>query len=67
MELQPGESWEHVPLEFSRLSIDAVKVSVALRRCNPFYPFLPSFVSFRILMDLPRHNTESEKTYIFVR
>ena len=30
------------------------KVSVALRRCNPFYPFLPSFVRFRILMDLPK-------------
>ena len=50
-ELQRMESWEDVPLEFSRLSIDSVKVSVALRRCDPFYPFLPSFVRFRILMD----------------
>ena len=61
-ELQRIKSWEDVPREFRRLSIDSIKVSVALRRCNPFYPFLPSFVRFRILMDLPRHNTESEKT-----
>ena len=35
-------------------SIPSKKVSVALRRCNPFYPFLPIFVSFRILMDLSK-------------
>ena len=40
------ESWENVPLEFSRLSIDSVIVSVALRSCDPFNPFLPSFVGF---------------------
>ena len=53
-ELQRIKSWEDVPLEFSRLSTDAIKVSVALRSCDPFYPFLPSFVRFRILMDLPK-------------
>ena len=53
-ELQRIESWEDVLLEFSRLSIDSVKVSVALRRCDPSYPFLPCFVRFRILMDLPK-------------
>ena len=48
------ESWENVPLDFGRLSTDSIKVSVALRRCDPFYPFLPSFVGFRILMDLSK-------------
>ena len=37
MELQRGESWENVPLEFSRLSIDSIIVFVALRSCDPFY------------------------------
>ena len=54
IELQRIESWEDVPLEFCRLSTDSIKVSVALRRCNPFYSLLPSFVGFRILMDLPK-------------
>ena len=35
MELQRVESWEDVPLEFRRSSIDSVKVSVALRRFDP--------------------------------
>ena len=34
-ELQRVKSWEDVPLEFRRLSIDSVKVSVALRRFDP--------------------------------
>ena len=32
----------------------SVKVAVALRRKNPIYPFPPSFVRFKILMDLPK-------------
>ena len=48
MELQRIESWENIPLEVSRLSIHSVIVSVALRRCDPFYPFLPGFVGFCI-------------------
>ena len=52
MELQRVESWEDVPLEFSRLSTDSVIVSAALRSCDPFYPFLPNFVIIWILMDL---------------
>ena len=50
-ELQRIGSWEDVPLELSRFSIDTVIISVALRSCDPFYPFLPSFVGFRMLMD----------------
>ena len=42
-----------VQLEFRRLSIDSVKVSVALRSCDPSYPF-PCCVRFRIRMDLPK-------------
>ena len=53
-ELQRIESWEIFPLEFHRLSFDSVKVSVILRRCEPFYPFLPSFVGLRMLMDPPK-------------
>ena len=52
--LQRCESWEDVPLEFSRLSIDSVIVSVALISRDPFNPFLPSFVGFRMLMDLSK-------------
>ena len=52
----------------SSASIDSVKVSVALRRCNPFCPFLPSFVRFRILMESSKDTiTEYEKTWTFVR
>ena len=47
----PGKK---VPLEFRRLYIDSVKFSAALRRCDPFYPFLPSFVGIGILMDPPK-------------
>ena len=42
------------PLEFSRLSIDSVKVSVALRRGNPCYSLFPCFIRFRVLMDPPK-------------
>ena len=35
-ELQRVESWEDVPLEFRRHSIDSVKVSVILSRFDPF-------------------------------
>ena len=48
------ESCEDVPLEFCRLSIDSVKVSVALRSCDPFFPFPPSFLGLRMLMDLSK-------------
>ena len=34
------ESWEDVPLEFSRLSTDSVGVSVAFVSRDPFNPFL---------------------------
>ena len=53
-ELQRFESWEDIPLEFSRLSTDTVIVSAALRSCDPFYPFLPSFVGIWILIDLSK-------------
>ena len=51
MELQRGESWENIPLEFCRLTIGSVIVSVALISCDPSYPVFPSFVGLRILMD----------------
>ena len=50
-ELQRSESWEDVPLEFSRLSIDSVMVSVAFVCYDPSYLVLPSFVGLRMLMD----------------
>ena len=53
-ELQRCESWENVPLEFSRLSIDTVKVSVALRSCDPSYSLFPCFIRFRVLVDLSK-------------
>ena len=52
-ELQRCESWEDVPLEFSRLSIDTVKISVAFLGHDPFDPVLPSFVGFWMLKDTP--------------
>ena len=51
MELQRGESWEKVPLEFSGLSTDSIIVSVALRSCAPFYSVLQRFVGIWMLMD----------------
>ena len=54
IELQRCESWEDVPLEFCRLSIDSVKVSVALRSCDPILPVLPRFVGIWMLMDLSK-------------
>ena len=33
--LQRIESWENIPLEFHWLTVDSVKVSVILRRCDP--------------------------------
>ena len=53
-ELQRCESWEDVPLEFSRLSTDSIIVSVALRSCDPFYPVLPKFVGIWMFMDLSK-------------
>ena len=41
-ELQRCQSWEDVPLEFSRLSTDTVIVSVALRSYDPSNSILPS-------------------------
>ena len=54
VDLQRGESWEDVPLEFSRLSIDSVLVSAAFLIDDPFNPLLPSFVGYRMLMDLSK-------------
>ena len=54
IELQRIESWENIPLEFSRPSTDSIIVSVALRSCDPFYPILPRFVGIWMLMDLSK-------------
>ena len=45
---------ENVPLEFSRFCTDSIIVSVALRSCDPFCPFLPRFVGIWMLMDLSK-------------
>ena len=50
-ELQRGEPWENIPLEFSRLSIDSVKVSVAFVGDDASYHVLPSLVGLRMLMN----------------
>ena len=50
-ELQRCESWEDVPLELSRLSIDTVIISVAFYGSDSCNPFRPSFVGFWMLMD----------------
>ena len=65
MELQRSESWEDVPLEFSRLSIDSVIVSVALGSCDPSYPVFPSFVGLRILMDPSKTQHRNRKDVDF--
>ena len=57
--MQRIESWEDVPLEFSRPSTDSVIVSVALRSCDPFYPVLPSFVGMWMLKDPPEAFTNN--------
>ena len=48
------ESWEDVPLELGRLSIDSVIVSGALVSDGPYNPSFSSFVGFRMLMDLTK-------------
>ena len=48
-ELQRCESWEDVPLEFSRLSIDSIIISVAFPGLDPCNSVFPSFVRFRML------------------
>ena len=51
-ELQRCESWENVPLEFSRLSIDSIIVSVAFLGSDSCNSVLPSFVGFGMLKNL---------------
>ena len=49
--LQRCEPWEDVPLEFSRLSVDNIIISVASLGSDSRNSVLPSFVGFRMLMD----------------
>ena len=49
--MQRCESWEDVPLEFSRLSIDTIIISVASPGLDPCNSVLPSFVGFRLKKD----------------
>ena len=61
-------SWEDVPLEFSRLSVDSIIISVAFLGSDSCNPVLPSFVGFWDVEEpFPRHNKESENTQTFVR
>ena len=48
-ELQRCESWENVPLEFRRLSVDSIIISVASLGSYSRNSVLPSFVAFRML------------------
>ena len=50
-ELQRCESWEDVPLEFSRLSLDSIIVFVACLGLDSCNSVLPSFVGIRMLKD----------------
>ena len=50
-DLQRCESWEDVPLEFSRLSIDTIIISVASLGLDPCNSVLPSFVGIKMLKD----------------
>ena len=52
-ELQRCESWEDVPFEFGRLSIDTVIISVAFHGFDPCNSVFPSFVGIRMLKDPP--------------
>ena len=52
-ELHRCESWENVPLEFSRLSIDSIIISVAFPGLDSCNSVLPSFVGIRMLKDPP--------------
>ena len=52
-ELQRCESWEDVPLEFDRLSIDTVIISVSFLGHDPCNSVLPSFVGIWMLKDPP--------------
>ena len=60
-------SWENVPLEFSRLSTDPSQ-SLQLWEIviHPILSFQDS-LDFGCWWTLPRHNTESEKTWTFAR
>ena len=52
-ELQRCESWEDVPLEFSRLSIDTIIISVPSHGFDPCNSVFPSFVGIKMLKDPP--------------
>ena len=51
-ELQRGESWENIPLEFSRLSVDSIIISVAFLGSDSCNCVLSSFVGFGMLKNL---------------
>ena len=51
-ELQRCESWENVPLEFSRLPVDGIIISIAFLGSDSCNPVLPSFVGFGMLKNL---------------
>ena len=58
-ELQRCESWEDVPLEFSRLSINTIIISVAFLGFDPCNSVLPSFVGLRMLMNPFQDTTQN--------
>ena len=51
-ELQRCESWENVPLEFGRLSVDSIIISLASLGSDSCNSVLPSFVGFGMLKNL---------------
>ena len=59
-ELQRCEYWENVPLEFRRLSVNSIIISVASLGSDSCNPVLPSFVAFRMLKkELCRGTTQN--------
>ena len=62
-ELQRCESWENVPLEFRRLSVDSIIISVASSGLDPCNSVFPSFVGIRTLEGSSRGTTQNPRRH----
>ena len=62
---QMNDHWPLPILPTKMVFFHICSVISVLRRCNPFYPFPPSFAGFWWIFLM--HNTEFEKTWTFAR